>query len=74
MLDTEPPPSPYIATRFRRTPLPGFALSALAVGFMSGAFVGMAATLAHVTPPTVAERCGASADYIGCVIEFVGRT
>lgn len=71
---TEPPPSPYIATRFRRYPLPGFALSVLAVGFMAGALVGMAATLAHVTPPTVAERCGASADFIGCVIEFVGRT
>ena len=74
MLDTEPPPSPYITTRFRRDPLPGFALSVLTVGFMAGALFGMAATLAHVTPPTVAEQCGASADFIGCVIEFVGRT
>ncbi len=69
----EPPPSPSVSTtRFRRSPLPGFALSVLTAGFMAGALVGIAGTLAHVTPPTVAERCSETADYIGCVIELVG--
>lgn len=67
-----PPPFPTSITRFRRDPLPGFALSALAVGLLAGALLGMSATLALVTPPTVAERCSGSADYIGCIIELAG--
>ena len=70
---TEPPPFPRTSiTRFQRDPLPGFALSVLTVGLMAGALLGMSATLALVTPPTVLEQCSGSADYIGCIIELAG--
>lgn len=73
MASVPPPPAPsYSITRFRRSSASGLTLSAVAVGMIAGALLGISATLAAVAPPPSAERCSGSADYIGCIIELAG--